>query len=914
LRFFGNILSKTSYGQIALAMLVICVVSGILLVIPYDVDKPFLSISSIMVLNPAASFIRNIHFWSAQFFLVFSLIHIWDHFNKNKKIVLKKGVWLRLTLGVIIIFMVMLTGFLLKGDADTKQAWRILNSLIEGIPLIGNLLSYSLLGEEGNLQLIYVHHIATFTIFIIVVTYEHSRKIWPKENVFIIAAVIVVIISFLFTAPLHDGVNQTVKGPWYFVGFQEVLHWLTIPSLSLIVILLFLVLIFIIPYSNQITTFISKRLLLVFTILYLTLTLSGMFFRGENWKWVWPWQKEYSYSVLGSFNTSSVRLLNEFDENNNSPSKAIISGKTESCMICHDGMTGFTPSHNPNAIGCYSCHGGNPFDGSKDGAHDNMKLIPGNFEDADISCGTVNCHSDITRRKSSNLMSNISGMISVDRYVFNEQDDPDLLTSYHSLKNSAADEHLKNMCVICHLDNPKTETGPVTEKSRGGGCLACHINYNENASTAWLSHKIDNKDTTYLNYHPSLSMKVTNQHCFGCHSRSGRISTNFEGWHETVLKKEDVVFDSSYRLVEGTRVFRFIKEDIHHKLGMGCIDCHNSFELMGDGNYYSHQENQNTMACSDCHFNGKANTVSSKELDSESAIIASMRFGNISDREFLFTKKREIPLINTEVVGDTAFLYSKNIGQRYILSQPNDICTMGSAHDNVSCSSCHSSWAPSCIGCHNEYDPKEPGYDMLKNEEKMGAWVEFVGEYNAGLPALGVRRKNNTKEIIPVVPGMVLTIDVGSYSTEFHDSLIFHRLFAPSAPHTTTTQGRDCESCHSNPVALGYGKGQLEFDTMSALWTFNSHYQNNPNDNLPEDSWIGFISEIIKDNNFEILKKVSTRSDLFPFSIEEQKRILTVGSCLQCHDDKSKVIQQSLYNFDSVLLKKSSRCVEPKWQ
>ncbi len=62
-------------------------------------------------------------------------------------------------------------------------------------------------------------------------------------------------------------------------------------------------------------------------------------------------------------------------------------------------------------------------------------------------------------------MSNLSGMISVDRFVFNEQDNPDLLTDVHHLGNSAADEHLRNLCVKCHLDNPKTETGPVTEKA-----------------------------------------------------------------------------------------------------------------------------------------------------------------------------------------------------------------------------------------------------------------------------------------------------------------------------------------------------------------------------------------------------------------------------------------------------------------
>ena len=885
----------------------ICVVSGIFVAIPYNVENSFLSISTMMVLNPAASFFRSIHFWSAQFFLIFVLIHIWDHFNKSEYIVLKRGIWFRLTLGVLIIFLVMLTGFLLKGDADSEQAWRILDSLLLGIPIIGDVLSLSLLGNEGSLQLVYVHHIATFTIVIVIVTFEHSRKIWSKIPTLIVVLIVTLIISYFFTPPLHDGINTTVKGPWYFVGFQEILYWLSTPSISVGIIILFLMLIFIIPFSGERVSFFSKRLLLIFTIIYFLLTLSGMFLRGENWKWVWPWDNDYSHSVLHSFTTSQITFVNGFTEEELT-STTVINGGKESCVICHDNVVGFTASHNPDAIGCFSCHGGNPFDSSKDGAHSNMILIPGNFADADISCGTTNCHPDITGRKNTNIMDNLSGMISVDRFVFNEQHSPDFLSDVHHLGNSAADEHLKNMCVICHLGNPKTVTGPVTESSRGGGCLACHINYDEFASTAWFAHNDNVSDTMYLSFHPSISMKVTNQHCFGCHSRSGRISTNYEGWHETILEVEEMPLDNIHRLVEESRVFRFVSEDIHHELGLSCIDCHNSFEMMGDGSYYTHQEEQTTISCEDCHFVGEPNIISAKDMDSESAIIASMRFGSISDKDFLATQKRNIPLINTWWDNDTAYFLTKNQGKEFVLSAPGNTCTVGSSHDNVSCSACHSAWAPSCIGCHNEYDDIEPGYNMHTNQEKQGSWVEFVGEYNAHLPALGIRTIDNKKQVIPVVPGMVLTIDVGSFSKDLHDSLIFHRLFAPSAPHTTSAQGRSCKSCHNNPVALGYGDGNLEYNINNhiGIWSFDSYYQNNPNDKLPEDAWIGFLD----DRKGE---EVSTRTNVVPFSINEQKRILTVGACLTCHEDNSSVMNQSLVDFDLVVKQRSVDCVLPIW-
>ncbi len=48
---------------------------------------------------------------------------------------------------------------------------------------------------------------------------------------------------------------------------------------------------------------------------------------------------------------------------------------------------------------------------------------------------------------------------------------------------------------------------------------------------------------------------------------------------------------------------------------------------------------------------------------------------------------------------------------------------------------------------------------MLENKQKQGTWVESKGTFSAQLPALGIRTTENGKEIIPVNPGMILTID-----------------------------------------------------------------------------------------------------------------------------------------------------------
>lgn len=889
----------STFGTYSISLFWYILFSGILLAIPFNVESPYLSISSIMVDDPFSSVIRNFHFWSSQFFLIFSLIHIFEHFHYKEKIGLKPWKAFRLSLGIFILFMAMLTGFLLKADSDSLQARHILETLAVRIPLVGEALAYSLLGFTDNFLLIYVHHIATFTIFLLVVMVEHSRKFWPKTSDFIITFFGVLLFSLLFTAPLHDNLNPSVKGPWYFVGFQEILHLLKYPVWSVLLVVLITALAFIVNSGKGKIVFFSKRTLLFLAGIYLLLTLFGLFFRGERWDLTLPWHPGYKYSVLNNFKTGRVDLFPEKNLKKTVLAPEIM-GRKEGCLFCHSNTKGFTDSHKPEAIGCYSCHGGNPFTTAKNPAHRNMHLIPGNLDNSKASCGTTQCHPEIAERVPTGLMSTLSGMISVDRFVFGEQDNPDELTSVHELGKTAADAHLNNQCVICHLGNPKTEYGPVHESSRGGGCLACHLNYSEKALSA-----LRNNRTKLLTEHPEVSLNVTNNHCFGCHSRSGRIATNYEGWHETTLQKNELPANHGYRLVEGERVFEKQPEDIHHKLGMECIDCHHSYELMGDGKHYAHQEEQQDVQCTDCHVAGKPETVELNKMDNESAIIASLRFGNAEGKKFLVTKKHMRPLINTIVDGDSLFLFTKNSGLKKYMKPPADACVRDSSHSSLSCSACHSSWAPSCIGCHNQYAADETGYDMLNNREMKGNWVEYSGTFTARQPALGIRKTSEKREIIPVIPGMILTIDLGSYPHSENKSTIFRRMYAPAAPHTTAKIGRSCKSCHNSSFVLGFGEGSLVYKTENGegKWIFDPVYANNKNDGLPEDAWTGFLQ------NRE--GEVSTRKNVAPFTVEEQKKILLVGACLTCHTEDSNVMKQSLFNFEGVFAKRSSKCIIP---
>ncbi|MCX7876601.1 MAG: hypothetical protein N2321_10605 [Melioribacteraceae bacterium] len=568
----------------------------------------------------------------------------------------------------------------------------------------------------------------------------------------------------------------------------------------------------------------------------------------------------------------------------------------ESCLSCHSEIQGIEESHSPNKIGCYSCHLGNPNAIEKNEAHANMILIPGNLNDIEFTCGSSNCHPQMISRMKNNIMNTMNGVVTVDKWVFGEATSPTFKNSIHEIKFSPAEKHLRNLCASCHLSNIKSELGPINELSRGGGCLACHLNYSNNAL-----FELKNSSKQLTKFHPNIDIKINNSHCFGCHSRSGRISLSYDGWHETLYKPEDVKSKIGFRVLDDGRVVKQIQKDIHSEKGLLCVDCHNSYEIMGDGNYYLHKEEQLQIQCIDCHLIDNPKTKKINEFDFESKKIAELNNTNDNSRNYLLTKN-EIPYTNVFYEKGKTFLIKKNNKEKVEIKKPSFVCTEGKAHKDLSCNTCHNSWTPQCIGCHTEYDENSTMFDLLDNKEADGEWLEHPKDLLAETTTLAVRQSPNKREIIEVMPGMILTIKKSK-----NESPIFKRLFAPAFSHTIRKEAKSCQECHLNPVVLGYGRGKLEYKITNGKgsFIFTPNYPNSKIDNLPEDAWIGFLKE--KKYN------VATRENIRTFSVDEQKRILTLGSCLSCHKSNSKVINATLYDFDKVISLKSKKCIIPNW-
>lgn len=890
-----KLIQKFHFGELATSTFYISIITGIPLLLIFDINNPFKTISLILVSDYLLTFLRNIHYWSSQYFLIFSLLHLFDHISRKSENKFKSKVWLHLTLSIPILFYLILSGFILKGDGESLLAFKILRSLLQNIPYVGEELSYLIMGNETNFHIIYFHHIATASIILLFFILEHSKLFFPRSPIFLISLVIIVITSFLLTPLPVDEYSSIIKGPWYFIGLQEILHYLKTPNFLNLFILFCLIVFYLIKFVNE---YFRKLIILFFSLLlmlYLVSSFVGMFFRGSNWELTSLSLKNLNLNYeLNKFINKSEEVYLETDE------IKFIHNRAEGCLNCHI-IEGIGSYHNPDSIGCFSCHRGNPFSLNKRAAHVNLIKIPGNLSNAKFTCGNSNCHPDILYRVNNSIMTTMSGVVSTDKIVFDEISNPDSLFRINDIKHSMAENHLRNLCASCHLSNEKNEYGNINQLSRGGGCLACHLNYSNKALVDLNKYlSIQKSSGKPPKFHPSLDLNITNDHCFGCHSRSGRISTNYIGWSEILTDELDSTTTNIKRLDE--RVFEIKNADVHYKAGMDCIDCHIALELMGDGSLYSHKEEQIKIRCEDCHSE-QIKFLHYNELDYETHKILRLRNNVLHDSIFIALGNSKLAYSNSlKFKNNKIFLITKNTKRNLELRQPSKKCKLP-AHRNLSCQSCHTSWVTYCTDCHTYYDKNKEGFDLLGNKITRGSWNEEAGNFHTNYPALGVvKNKDGVEKITTFIPGMILKISSGKGS-QFN----FKRIYAPIFSHTITKKSRICESCHQNPLALGFGKGVFDYKKIDRTIKiyFKPYNQINPLDMLPVDAWIGY--------NKKSLEFLSTRKNISPLSPAIQKKVLTVGVCLLCHRGSSNVMQKALFDFDSTIKKISSRCLLPEF-
>jgi len=540
----------------------------------------------------------------------------------------------------------------------------------------------------------------------------------------------------------------------------------------------------------------------------------------------------------------------------------------DGCRRCHGQVSGIEPAH--AALGCAACHLGNPAGADPAAAHAGLEPVPGNLDRAHLGCGRAGCHLGELARVRASPMATGRGMVAVNRWAFGEQPTPDGMATVHDLGDSAADTHFRQLCASCHLGKRKERPAPTGERSRGGGCVACHLR--ESGPRDYVPERAG----AFL--HPRLDRSPEDRSCFGCHSRSARIALAYEGWWDAGFDDEGAPGrpPGTWRRLEDGRWVALAVPDVHRERGMACVDCHTSGEVMGDGRAHLHEERATRVRCTTCHRTGTAppRTVAAEALDAAAAATVRARFGGATPARLLAEDRSGEALTHAWPLPDGSVeLRGKLDGRTRLARPPATACADIAGHARLSCQACHSAWTTSCITCHTRWDPREVRRDGPTGEARQGAWLEHEGEPRLDAPALGLLARDGAEAIEPVAPGMILTI-TGPLPG---GSPRFLRAWALAAPHTTTRAGRSCASCHREPFALGYGRGELELRRRGEGWAWHLEPAHvlDARDGLPEDAWVPFLRPG---------GGAATRIELRPLDPATQLRVLTVGACLGCHD------------------------------
>ncbi len=247
-------------GGMALVLLMMLFTTGILLKF-YYLPFPDRAYDSIMHLKTEVlfgSFIRNIHYWSANLLIAASFLHFLRVFFTSAFHRKRRFNWIIGLSLFIITILFNFTGYLLPWDQLSYWAVTICTGMMEYIPVIGKWIQNITAGgaevNSSTLSIFYAAHTMLFPALIILILPFHFWRIRKaggialpddcsdkadkmdvipnlilRETVtalVLIAAVL--LLSVFFNAPLGDEANpglspNPTKAPWYFMGLQEML-------------------------------------------------------------------------------------------------------------------------------------------------------------------------------------------------------------------------------------------------------------------------------------------------------------------------------------------------------------------------------------------------------------------------------------------------------------------------------------------------------------------------------------------------------------------------------------------------------------------------------------------------------------------------------------------------------------------
>lgn len=493
---------------------------------------------------------------------------------------------------------------------------------------------------------------------------------------------------------------------------------------------------------------------------------------------------------------------------------------------------------------------------------------------------------------------------------------------------AAFSDYYRKECGRCHVwEEGRRKRGDL----RAGGCSSCHVLYTNDGLYEGSDPTIP-KDKPIHPMKHEITIKIPAAQCNHCHTRGKRIGTSYVGAFEFDYKTDGKAppWDDEGNAQEllYTKDYMKIREDVHFERGMQCIDCHTSIDVHGDGNIYPTTLYQVEIQCQDCHGTpdkypwelpvGYGTPV---ELDGDRGIYATdsvdyMITSRGNPRSNLAKTSENSAMLTSFYSGkehDIPLLKDKKQKDNWRTEQGKVAMSIVSQHiDKLECYSCHSTWAPQCYGCHTKYDRREFAVDwvmtganhdphtgkqnIVKTRGKVT--VENRSFMRWENPTLGINLKG---KVSPVIPGCQVFFTYIDEEGEMHNlnktyelsDGIFNLTMAPVQPHANAIPARTCESCHTNPKALGYGTsnsrsvGELDGDRPMFQNLSEGFYGDIPGSKtakwqVPKIPEFPYALDQLVTRSGKQVQNMPHLEDR-PLNKEERDKVEREGLCVACH-------------------------------
>ncbi len=274
------------WGELSLSALLIALISGFLL-LPFFSPQPdaYKGIALFINYSLLTHFLHSLHSYSGDLFLIAGFMHTFEYIYKRSYQSYSFKSWFLLILLALFSLTAVFSGFLSIGSKESLSAESIVKGILSHLWIGGRWLS-TFLFAKGHSSIIYMHHISTFTVLSIILIYIHLRRLKAENYVFYYTLILLTAFSMFFPEGIGYAPQtplETIEGPWYFIGFQELLGWLPVwaagISLPFILFLSFSLLPFYKKNNNRVL-----YAFLLFSFFYIIESFIGYFLRGDGWQ------------------------------------------------------------------------------------------------------------------------------------------------------------------------------------------------------------------------------------------------------------------------------------------------------------------------------------------------------------------------------------------------------------------------------------------------------------------------------------------------------------------------------------------------------------------------------------------------------------------------------------------------------